>query len=80
MGANDAVRKTSVDVLGVANGDPVAAIVAHLPQHLVPSRICNALIDHTAPALSSDDWQDDRTVVSFAFDSSAAVSLSGVSP
>ena len=68
------------DVLGVANGDPVATVVAHLPQLLVPTRICDALIDQTAPALSSDDWQDDRTVVSFAFDSSAAGSPLGVSP
>ena len=68
------------DVLGVANGDPVAAVVAHLPQPLVPTRICNALIDQTAPALSSDDWQDDRTVVSFAFDAGAAGSSFGVSP
>ncbi len=68
------------DVLGLANGDPVAALVAHMPHPLVPARICNALIDQTAPALSSDDWQDDRTVVSFAFDSSAAVSPLGVSP
>ena len=68
------------DVLGLANGDPVAALVAHVPQPLVPTRICDALIQHTAPALSSGDWQDDRTVVSFAFDSSAAASLVGVSP
>ena len=68
------------DALGVANGDPVAAVVAHLPQLLVPTHICNALIDHTAPALSSDDWQDDRTVVSFALDSSDPVSPLEVSP
>jgi len=67
------------DVLGVANGDPVAALVAHVPQPLVPTRICDALIQHTAPALSSNDWQDDRTVVAFALDVRAAGSSSLVS-
>jgi Stage II sporulation protein E (SpoIIE) len=67
------------DVLGLANGDPVAALVAHVPQPMVPIRICNALIEHTAPALASGDWQDDRTVVAFALNSSTGVSSSVVS-
>ena len=67
------------DVLGMANGDPVAALVAHLPQPLVPARICSALIEQTAPALSRGDWQDDRTVVAFALDARPSASPSTVS-
>ena len=67
------------DVLGLANGDAVAALVAHLPHQLMPTRICNALIEQTAPALSRDDWQDDRTVVAFALDTRAVGSPSMVS-
>ena len=67
------------DILGLANGDPVAALVAHVPQPLVPTRICDALIQQTTPALSRDDWQDDRTVVAFALDARAAGSSSVVS-
>ena len=67
------------DALGFANGDSTAALVAHLPQPMAPLRICNALIEQTAPALSSGDWQDDRTVVAFSLDSSTGVSPSVVS-
>ena len=67
------------DVLGMANGDPVAALVAHLPQPLVPAHICGALIEQTAPALSRGDWQDDRTVVAFALDARTSASPSTVS-
>lgn len=56
------------DVLGVSKGDPTAALVDHLPPPLVPVRICDVLIQQTAPALSKEDWQDDRTVVAFALD------------
>ena len=62
------------DMLGRVGDDPVTALVAHLPQPPIPTRICNALIEQTAPALTSGDWQDDRTVVAFAFDSSTASS------
>ena len=66
------------DVLGLAHGDAVTALVAHLPQPLMPARICNALIEQTAAALSRDGWQDDRTVVAFALDIRAADSSSMV--
>lgn len=69
----------ALDVLGRVNGDPVTALVAHLPQPPIPTGICNALIEQTAPALTDGDWQDDRTVVAFALDSKTA-SPSSVSP
>ena len=59
------------DVLGLANGDAVTALIARLPQPLMPMGICDALIELTTPALSKDDWQDDRTVVAFALDAHA---------
>jgi sigma-B regulation protein RsbU (phosphoserine phosphatase) len=59
------------DILEGTSGDSVAAIVAHLPQPLLPTRICDALIDQTAAAMSKDGWQDDRTVVAFALDDGA---------
>jgi stage II sporulation SpoE-like protein len=62
------------DVLGRVNGDPVTALVGHLPQPPIPTRICDALIEQTAPALTNGDWQDDRTVVAFAINSSTASS------
>ena len=55
------------DVLGVSGADPVAAAVSEVPPPLTPARICDALIERTAPALSSGEWQDDRTVVAFAW-------------
>jgi sigma-B regulation protein RsbU (phosphoserine phosphatase) len=64
------------DMLDPANGDSVTALVAHLPQPLLPTRICDALIDQTAPAMSRDDWQDDRTVVAFALDDRARAVVS----
>jgi serine phosphatase RsbU (regulator of sigma subunit) len=67
------------DVLDIAKDDPVAALIAHVPTPLVPTRICDALIEQTAPALSRGDWQDDRTVVAFALDARAAASPSEVS-
>ena len=67
------------DALGLANGDPVAVLVAHLPQPLTPMRICDALIHQTATAASRDDWQDDRTVVAFALEVDTARSPSMVS-
>ena len=66
------------DLLGPANGDAVTAFIAHLPQPLMPMEVCNALIQHTTPALSRDDWQDDRTVVAFALDAHAPGSSSMV--
>lgn len=66
------------DVLGLANGDSVTTLVAHLPERLIPTPICNTLIDQTAPAMSSADWQDDRTVVAFALDGRTAASASMV--
>lgn len=56
------------DVLAVAETDPIVSVVARIPDPLVPTRICDALIERTAAALSSPDWQDDRTVVAFAVD------------
>ena len=67
------------DVLGIANGDAVTALVARLPHPLMPTHICDALIEQTAPALSRDGWQDDRTVVAVALDVRAADSSSMVS-
>jgi hypothetical protein len=60
------------DLIGRVNGDPVTALLAHLPQPPNPTRICDALIEQTAPALANGDWQDDRTVVAFAINSSTA--------
>ena len=54
------------DELGLAGDDPAATLLAHLPQPPSPARICDSLIEQTAPALHSHDWQDDRTVVAFA--------------
>ena len=50
-------------------GDPVATLLAQMPDPLVPARICDLLIERTAPA-ASGEWQDDRTVVAFALDAS----------
>jgi serine phosphatase RsbU (regulator of sigma subunit) len=56
--------------LGVSGTDPIASIVAQLPHPPTPDGICDALIDRTAAALSSDrvKWQDDRTVVAFVLE------------
>lgn len=67
------------DLLGLAQGDPVAALVARLPQPLTPMRVCDALIHQTAPAVSRNAWQDDRTVVAFALEVDTAASPSMVS-
>jgi sigma-B regulation protein RsbU (phosphoserine phosphatase) len=58
------------DVLGVSETDRIASVVAQAPRPLAPTRICDALIERTAAALSSGDgdWQDDRTVVAFVVD------------
>jgi len=55
------------DVMGVTGPDPVATLLAQLPRPATPDRICTELIERTRPALSSGDWHDDRTVVSFAW-------------
>jgi hypothetical protein len=54
----------------VSGTDPIASIVAQLPHPPTPDGICDALIDRTAGALSSDrvEWQDDRTVVAFVLE------------
>jgi serine phosphatase RsbU (regulator of sigma subunit) len=59
------------DVLGLAGTDPVAALLAQVPRPLLPAGICDALIERTAAALSSGEWQDDRTVVAFALNTGA---------
>jgi serine phosphatase RsbU (regulator of sigma subunit) len=64
------------EVLGVATGDSAPALVAHVPQPPSPTRICHALIEQTARALSNADWQDDRTVVAFAWDCNAVAPAS----
>lgn len=69
----------ALDILGLTNGDPVASLTAHVPEPLVPRRICDALIERTASALSSE-WEDDRTVVAFALDSGTDVSSSVLLP
>lgn len=56
------------DVLGVSERDPIVSVVAQTPDPLAPTRICDALIERTAAAVSSGDWQDDRTVVAFVVD------------
>lgn len=56
------------DVLDLAGTDPVAALLAQVPRPLAPRRICDALIERTAAALTTGEWQDDRTVVAFALD------------
>ena len=61
------------DVLGVADTDPVTTLLTQVPRPLVPARICEALIERTAAALTSSDWQDDRTVVAFALDAQPAL-------
>ena len=70
----------ALEILGTANGHSVAAIVAEMSPSLAPSRICDALIQHTASALGIGDWKDDRTVVAFALDSSAGAASSQVLP
>lgn len=57
------------EAMGKSQGDSVAAVTAHLPRPVTPSRICSALIEQTEPALAGGEWQDDRTVVSFALGS-----------
>ena len=59
----------ALDVLGLVEPDPVAALVAQAPRPLAPDRLCDALIERTTPALAKGEWQDDRTVVAFSFDS-----------
>jgi serine phosphatase RsbU (regulator of sigma subunit) len=56
------------DVLDGEHGDSVTNLLAHLPTPATPQRVCDALIECTAPALAAGDWQDDRTVVAFAID------------
>ena len=56
------------DVLGVSETNPIVSLVAQTPRPLAPTRICDVLIERTAAALTSGDWQDDRTVVAFAVD------------
>ena len=56
------------DVLGLSEIDPIASLVAKSPRPLTPTRVCDALIERTAPALTSGDWQDDRTVVACSLD------------
>lgn len=58
----------ALDVLGLTETDPVAGLLAQLPRPISPRRLCDALIERTAPALTSGEWQDDRTVVAFALD------------
>lgn len=70
----------ALEILGTADGHSVPALVAAMPPPLIPSRICDSLIDYTASALSSSDWTDDRTVVAFALDSTAGASSFPVSP
>ena len=62
----------ALDVLGLADRDPVAALLAQASRPLTPHRLCDALIERTAPALAKGEWQDDRTVVAFSFDSRQA--------
>jgi serine phosphatase RsbU (regulator of sigma subunit) len=57
------------DMLGMTGDDPVAGLLAQLPPQPTPKRICDALIERTAQALVSGEWQDDRTVVVVALDS-----------
>ena len=68
----------ALEVLGTAKGQSVAALVAEMSPPLVPSRICDALIEYTASALGISDWKDDRTVVAFALDSVPGASSSQV--
>jgi serine phosphatase RsbU (regulator of sigma subunit) len=70
----------ALEILGTADGHSVPALVAAMPPPLIPSRICETLIDYTASALSSSEWTDDRTVVAFALDSTAGASSFPVSP
>jgi hypothetical protein len=62
------------DELHLSGTDPIASVVAELPDPPAPDRICDALITRTAPALARDgsEWQDDRTVVAFVLDEGAA--------
>jgi len=64
----------ALELAGTAHDHSVAALVAGMARPLVPSRICDALIEQTASALSRGDWRDDRTVVAFALDSNAGAS------
>lgn len=58
----------ALDVLGLMAGDPAAALLAQVPHPISPRRLCDALIERTAAALTSGEWQDDRTVVAFSVD------------
>jgi serine phosphatase RsbU (regulator of sigma subunit) len=58
----------ALDVLGQTEADPVAALLALVPRPITPRRLCDALIERTAAALTSGEWQDDRTVVAFSLD------------
>lgn len=60
------------DVLGVSEADPIASLVARTPRPLAPARVCDVLIERTAAALTSGDWQDDRTVVAFEVDAGSS--------
>ncbi|MCP6725998.1 hypothetical protein NL526_28480, partial [Klebsiella pneumoniae] len=53
--------------LGNAGPAAIAAIVSEIPAP-EPDRVCDALLQRTAAAFSSDpaQWRDDRTVVAFA--------------
>ena len=62
----------ALDVLGLTDRDPVAALLAQAPRPLTLDRLCDALIERTTPALAKGEWQDDRTVVAFSFDSRPA--------
>ena len=58
------------DELGLSGADEIAALVARLPNPVVPDRICEILMQRTLPALArnASGWQDDRTVVAFVLD------------
>ena len=69
------------DELGLAiDHDSVATLLAHIQRPPTPARICETLIDHTAPALLRHEWEDDRTVVAFALGGQPGVTPSPVSP
>lgn len=55
------------DALGMPGVPAVGEVVADLPPPVTADRICEALMQRTAPALATgtDGWQDDRTVVAF---------------
>lgn len=56
----------ALDFLGFG-GDSLP-LPANVPGSLEPTQICEGLIERTAPALASGEWQDDRTVVAFALE------------